>query len=478
MFEVLFGEDTSKKAVAKMCLIIALLAAVTFGPMAAVMGRPPIIRDSFAYNMTAQRLLKTHTFYYDLSDNVGKATPNAFTVPGYPLFLSGIYAFSHRTANTVQNALDAQQSIIIVQLFLMVCFAVVMALDGALLGNLRLGYVTGILTGLYLPFGMNAVVALSDVLALALMAVVIFFMISLYRSCSIASNSSRIVLAVLYGLFGGISLLVRPVIALWLIIPLAILLLKERADRRFALRLCVVACATIVVVLSPWVIRNAVSLHEFIPLTASSSRPLLDSVGGTTYTAGEKALMASAEAQGKDPEYVVATSRIKKLWNDDPAGYLKNKVKIAYIAVSSPVDLVNDIMVDLESSGEPSTGTWAEPGIAKVYPLGNTGLYRFLAGWTEVYHVLLLLLAVVGIILGRKRKIIWALVSIPVYYIIVHMIILFMARYFYPAQSALILLAAFGATGIYYRWSSRTEVATAGHAGKQQAKRAKKSKKR
>lgn len=441
----------------RMLMAIVLLAAIVYGASAALVGRPPVIRDAFQYNASAQRLLNTGVYEYNPDLTAGiEATngPSAFTMPGYTVFLAGIYLFFPHSGDVVANILTAQNAIIIIQLLLAVGTATVIAYAGHQLGGPTLGWTAGALAVAYVPFGMNATVTLTETLALALMSVVVLATVGLLRRGAASDPARSVRWALLLGIAGGTSILVRPTIALWLAAPLLAWLWTHRRSPSSRWRVPMIVAACVVVLMTPWVVRNAVSLGRFVPFTDSVSTPLLDSVGGANFTAAEEDLIARAEAEGRDPYQAVALQRLKTKWLVSPSGFLRWKAESAWIGVGNFTNLPLDILADLQMSGTPAPRTYADAGA--FLPVTSDAVYTRLFEGVTWYHRILLMLAGIGVVLGHRRAAVWLLASIPVYYAIVHTVILFMIRYFYPAMPALILLAAFGVAGTARLVAART----------------------
>lgn len=427
--------------------MLGLIALAVFAACVAAVGRPIVIRDSFAYNASALRLLNTGVYEYnpDLQASIETATPGAFTVPGYTLFLAAIHALRARTGDVVGAILTAQSSIIAVQLLLAAGLVMLICAAGWRIRGRGIGWTAGALAVSYLPFGLNASVALTETLAAFLMGVVLLATTALMQA-PLLTGRPAIMWAVVLGAAGGASMLVRPVAALWLLVPLAAVALVRHRDRAVAVRVVAAALVPMVLLMGAWVVRNALSLGSFVPLTTSASTPLLDSIGGATFTPAEDEIMKLAEQNGEDPIRAVAVARLRDKWRADPAAFIGWKSGELWNGVSKPAILPIDILVDLQSS-PPAPGTFADPG--GFLPIESDAFYNRLISLLVTYQRALLVLAAIGLFLGRRQPITWVLMTAPVYYAVVHTIILFQVRYFYPAVPSLILLAALGLFGMW-----------------------------
>lgn len=432
------------KRVRVMLLVVGIAALVVYVAAAAVIGRPPLIRDAFQYNVSAMRLLNTGVYEYNPDPTVDAETtqgPSAFTMPGYTLLLAGIYLFFPHTGEVVAAMQGAQLAIIAVQLALAVASAVTLAYTGYRLAGIGTGWAAGLMTVAYVPFGMNATVALTETLALALMSGLVLCMVCLFSDATKTSAGSPLRWAAGLGVFGGLSILVRPTIALWLALPLALYWWQHRRVAG-TWRVPAAAVLAIVLLMAPWVLRNAIALNRFVPLTDSASTPLLDSVGGSTFTPAEDEIIEQAEAEGRDPYLAVALERLGQRWRVSPGGFLAWKAQTAWRGVGTFTNLPMDIVIDITYSGWPSRYAPSETFLTA----GDEAFYDALFGAIGWYHRLLLALALLGVALNARKQLTWLLLSIPLYYALVHTAILFMVRYFYPAMPAILLLAALGVT--------------------------------
>jgi hypothetical protein len=383
-------------------------------------------------------------------------------MPGYTVFLSGIYWLLPHSGDVAANIRGAQVPIIIIQLVLAIAVAVLISYSGLRLGGRTLGWVSGGMAVGYIPFGFNATVSLTETLALLLMSGVVLCVVELFRKPTREHVSHDVAWMIAYGLLGGLSILVRPTIALWLVVPLVTWVFVRRREALKALRLAGLGALCLVLVVSPWIARNAVTLHAFIPLTASASTPLLDSVGGATFTPAEESLMAGAEAAGKDPIRAVALERLATQWMVSPSGFIIWKATVLWTGMTNVTNLPLDILTDLQVSGGDLPGTSVGAGFL---PITSVAFYEAVFTVLKWYHMAILGFAFAGLVLFWRRAVIWVLASVPVYYALVHTAILFMVRYFYPAMPALILLAAVGVIGAARLIGSRIGSATASASG-------------
>lgn len=446
--------DTQRSRVLRMLIVIGVAALIIYTGSAALVGKPPIIRDAFNYNASAMRLLNTGVFQYDhypATEVEVHSGGSAFTMPGYTLALAKVYLLlphSGATADEViANMLGAQPFIIAMQLAMAVAVAVLVAYAALRIKGLGAGWTAGVLAVAYLPFGFNATVPLTETVALFLMAVMVCAVAALLGSDQQLPRKHAYAWMAVFGLAAGYSILVRAVVGLWLIVPLVVWLASQRSRLPRAARPAALGAAVVLLVVTPWVARNAVSFGEFIPLTSSSSTVLLDSTGGAVFTPAEELLMEQAEATGDDPLRAVALQRLKTRWSVSPAGFLSWKLDTLWTGISNITNLPVDILIDFQYSGVPEEGTYVPS--ETFLPIQSDQTYVTLFQVLRGYHFVLLALALMGFAMNVRRPVAWVLASVPVYYALVHTALLFMVRYFYPAMVPIIVLAALGAAGTY-----------------------------
>lgn len=435
-----------------MLITVALAATVAYALSAAMVGRPPIIRDSFNYNTSAMRILNTGTYRYDVevpADVTSEVEPSAFTTPGYSLFLSKMYTLLPHGGTTpdkvIFELLNAQPWIIAGQLVLAVLTAVAIAYAGYRLGGLPVGWTAGLMAVGYIPFGYNATVALTETLALFLMAIMVVAVVALLAKKEPLSPRAEVAWMAVFGVAAGAHVITRGSVTLWLVVPFMAWVATNRGRMRRALVVAAVGLACVALVWGPWIARNYSVYGSFLPLTSSASTPLLDSVGGAVFSEEEEAIRVSAEKSGEDPNTAVAMFRLKTRWNASPAEFLSWKATTLWEGVSDAVNLPTDTLWDMQTTGDYAPNTVADSG--RFLPITSDAFYNAVFGIVRWYHLALMALALVGIALGWRRRAAWVLFSIPAYYALVHTAILFRTRYFYPATVAIILLAAYGAVG-------------------------------
>jgi len=234
--------------------------------------------DTVLYDQLATNWLKLGKFAMDIG---GQATPVDVRMPGYPAFLSIVYAVTWRTGER------AQLPVMLAQVVVDLAACVVIAALAALLVKIagRAEKVKGVfLKALWLaalcPFTANYVaVPLTEVWSVFFTAIA-FVLLVLVATMASGNPSPAIgkresttkdvwKLAVLGGVTVGIGTLFRPETPLLLVSTFLVLAfwMLGRADGKRWLLLCALSGVACLVPLVPWTIRNAVTLHEFQPLS-------------------------------------------------------------------------------------------------------------------------------------------------------------------------------------------------------------------
>ena len=232
--------------------------------------------DTVIYDQLAANWLKHAQYAMDVA---GQRVSVDIRMPGYPAFLAIVYAFAGQTGEA------ARRAVLLVQAFvdLSTCLLVgALAALLALLWNQKAVSGRAFLAGLWLaalcPFTANyAAVPLTEVWAIFLTALSLLFLVLVIANAAGVLSLGRWSLtgrkywlaAAFAGFTVGIGTLFRPEAPLLLIAAFLILaaVLLRRGDSKRFLRTVALMSFAAALPLIPWTIRNAVTLHEFQPLT-------------------------------------------------------------------------------------------------------------------------------------------------------------------------------------------------------------------
>lgn len=413
-----------------------VLAAIVFGAARSIYPKLPVIHDALEYNMTALRVLEDDTFARSHAPLGTRVRPDARFTPGYPVFLMAFYAVAQRSQGTTETIAEVAPRILDAQSLMSLLIVAFIAASGILLGGRRLGLLAGVLAAFYLPVGWSSSVMLSDGLGAVLAAAQL--VLALWITAFEARRSP-----LTFALFGSVSAaltLVRPAMFLWMVLPLAFIAWRHYETPRRLVRLAAWVILGFALLMLPWWVRNAVTLHEVILLSHGAGNPMLISSGGDVLSPEEAKVARAAVEAGKDGEAAAARYRMRRQFQASPTHFLISRLQLTggYIRVPwlTPWNPVEDAY--WEESFHPDA--WrVDLGPPPDGPLKAFALTDRL---TSSYQWFLLVVALGSLaFVGRSPRLLLVL-SVPVYTAFVHFMTLFLNRYFFAAMPAVIVLAA------------------------------------
>lgn len=236
--------------------------------------------DTIIYDQLATNWLKHGKYAMDIA---GQPVPVDIRMPGYPAFLALVYALTGHTEEA------AHRAVLFAQVFVDLATCVVIAALAALLasfwlekaGSLRTFRIALWLAALC-PFTANYVaVPLTEVWTVFFTALATLFLVIVFVLAAgvwlpfVEKRTDREywLTAALSGFVVGLGTLFRPETPLLLVIAfvaLTFVLLRQRQPKRLLLSLALMTLAA-AIPLVPWTIRNAITLHEFQPLTPKNT---------------------------------------------------------------------------------------------------------------------------------------------------------------------------------------------------------------
>lgn len=225
--------------------VIALIPKIVFIEF---VEQPTPQKDALLYLESAKNIWNHGTFGREAGE------PQAIIPVMYPLFLSpfvGLGGAAPVSALYVQAVLSA----------LTCCIAFSISRDIA--GTFS-GWISGLFCASYVPMMKFPGYFLTETLT------VFFAFIAMYaghRLLMSTNNKSKRIWAVATGIFFAISAMTRVVTFPLLLVPLVLVIFKERTNYRQMLSVVCLMVGSFVVVYSPWVIRNYVQLNDLIVLT-------------------------------------------------------------------------------------------------------------------------------------------------------------------------------------------------------------------
>ena len=238
-----------------------------------VLKYPASSGDIPLYDEIATNWLKHGIYGINLNDVL---TPVDVRMPGYPAFLALIYGLTGRTGEAAQFPLMLVQALVDL-LGCVVIGAIAFWLAKAASGvSDSHAFRAGVWIAALCPIPANySAVLLTEALATFASAISIYFLIRLGSSCSeIFRSVSRLKASwdktpaywsALFGVSVGAITYFRPESPVFLVCAWLALIWFFAKHGHFArgFKLASLSCIMFLVSLSPWAIRNAISLHEF-----------------------------------------------------------------------------------------------------------------------------------------------------------------------------------------------------------------------
>lgn len=291
-------------------LLLGAIALLAFGLRAGYLIRHlhefRLAGDALNYQMMSWQWVEDGVYGYALQRRSGE--PNAYVTPGYPLFLSAIYAVVRdpylqiTVARGLQMALGAATTIIA---FLAVRRTI---------GRSDVALLTAFLVAVYPPFVQSSWQILTEVLALFTM--VLYFWL---QASGLVTGSRWWNIAA--GLAFAAQLLVRPVLLPLAPLPFLYLLVKH-GWRRWpeALRAGLWTALGAIVLMLPWWIRNLVVLNQMVLTSTGSANPFL--AGTYPYLRGMLEDFSRAGLTSEDQGWF-ARRRLREGFSREPLLYLR-----------------------------------------------------------------------------------------------------------------------------------------------------------
>jgi 4-amino-4-deoxy-L-arabinose transferase-like glycosyltransferase len=370
---------------------------------------PPLHPDSFIYDAAARNILHRGTFAFP------GTKPTAFTVPGYSIFLSGVYAVFGDSNFTAAGIIQAILSVLIVYF--------IFRIYRAIFGNGTFACIAAALYALYVPASMANKYILTEVLFALLFVMFFFFFVMSFRKTGWRWS-------LLAGLFLGLGCLVRPVPFYFPVFTAMILFAirlfhgEERKNIKEIIRenlkryvpLYVAALLT----LCPWVVRNRLVLGKYILFATQSGHPFLK---GTYYNYGypyEEVFMSDVpELERNKIWWRLAKEHFREEMRKSPPGYTR----------------------------------WYLSKIPEMWkrPYLNDYTHWRIVKWSTVQHNLLVWLCWISIvsILLKSNSVMKLPVILLLYHTILHVIFLGFTRYFFTVTPMVVILSSYG---IYLVW--------------------------
>ncbi|MCC3375861.1 glycosyltransferase family 39 protein [Cohnella sp. REN36] len=203
-----------------------------------------VSHDTINYDIMVRQLLEQGVYAYK------DTKPNAQVTPGYPLLMAAVYkAVDYRHH-------DPYPAIRYLQVLMSLANICLIYLLGRKLGGQAVGWIAALAAAIYPPFVWTTGAILTETMAALLFTLYVFLQL-------IAFERRTKLSALLAGVAMGLTVLTRSEFLILIGASYAFLWLWKR-DFAGTLRLLAWTVLGTAIVLSPWVIRNAVSLHELV----------------------------------------------------------------------------------------------------------------------------------------------------------------------------------------------------------------------
>jgi 4-amino-4-deoxy-L-arabinose transferase-like glycosyltransferase len=389
------------------------------------------VRDAAEYNQYALNLIRHGVFSNDYSAPFYEGVTRT---PGYPAFLAVLHLFSMSSGLPVQIA---QFGLLAVMTWLVYAIASQVA-------DVRAARAGAVLCATYLPFLWFAARIGPEILASVLVTLAIFL---LFRAQE--RPSRRLWIAIGVTLAAGAY--VRPEIAgLGVAVSLGVFLAgRGRYLSRSRLLPAATVLAAMVLALVPWMVRNTVAAHTFVPLDAYLGADLIASADQYAGTFGYQT--TQAEWVRLEAQTNAITRRVQ---SPHPTASEQVAANRELTREAERIFRRAPLGTALKSLPRRVATLW---GTADQYPSGESwsGLAG-LVGWVQ-YGALLALVAAGAFLRRRTLAREWALwVAVP-YFTLLHLVSHVESRYSLTARPALMVYAGIAAAALLSRLSGTRE---------------------
>lgn len=383
--------------------------------------------DAFYYHWQANALVHG-AWYVDplrwLLD--GSQRPSAGHPPLFPTYLAlwsaigldGVTA--HRLASSVLGTATI----------------VVIALLARRIGGNAAGLIAAGIAALYPELWINDGMLLSETMAIFMTAVALTAAYAFWRRPTIRS-------AILVGLACGAASLSRTeLIAMFPLVVLPLAALVRGANWRARIRLAVAACLAGLVVVGPWVVFNLTRFEETTTMTTGTGSALSAASCDEVWYGKLIGYYANC-FQGPWPDPNLDESQRDLEPRRQAIQYTKDHIDRLPLVVAARVGRLWGVF----KPGQTTMLDWWIEGRGRAPSW--IGLFCYYALWP---------FAILGLVVMRRRKVpIFPLVAIAVIATFAAAITFGVTRYRAPAEVALVVAAAVGASVLWARWRAHRE---------------------
>lgn len=350
-----------------------------------------LVGDQTGYDKTVRQLIEKGIFGY--KNGSYSEQSNAFITPGYPLFLAAVY----QTFGYDDEGPFVQIQIIQTGFDLASCFLLWLIARNIIKNN-YLPLLAPLLFAVNPSFVMLSSYIFTESIYVFTSLLFVYFLVKYLKN-----PEKNYIYALLTGVSFGVSILIRPAVVPFLIIIIFSMTGLAFRNRKIFKTLSILILS-FGLTMSPWVIRNALTLHAFIPLAEQVGSPLL--IGSYPYEANPPIDETLSVEEMKQE----AISRIQTGFSKQPILYAK------WYTIGKITDMIKTPYVGYFSYG---------------------GMLGFKAGTiSKIYQFVIpfALLALLYIMIRniRKDKTIFFISSFGLFSLAIYLPFIGLTRYFVP----------------------------------------------
>jgi 4-amino-4-deoxy-L-arabinose transferase-like glycosyltransferase len=373
----------------------------------------PVHKDALLYCTMAKNIAKFGVFSSKTTDNIKEAiqNPSTYTMPGYSIFLAGIYCVFGADPFPLSE-------IRFIQVLLSLWLIVLGYLFGRFLHSDIAGLICALIVALY-PSNIfvTQLVLTEGLFAIFFVTTVFYFLKSLTR------NWDKYRLKLIEGAIASVSFTIAfsirptllpflPLIFLWLVYDYYI----NRPRIKRLLIFLVVIGGPLFLFWGGWTLRNAIQFKHFIPLTTSSNNPKLLGIDFK-----RKYTPKMFQISGSEYE-------VNKKWGEWASAAFKENMQKHRKAFLRHLRFKIIPFLAIPFGATPAQG-WERMSASVEY-----WFYR-------VHRLFLWLAAISFVILLPRRKEIWLVFLLCILFLLTHLVYLTNSRYGYPLFALLIIFS-------------------------------------
>jgi 4-amino-4-deoxy-L-arabinose transferase-like glycosyltransferase len=389
----------------QLILLIVLLALIGRLVLIFTVDPKPVVLDAESYDRAAKNILNHHTFAFSYPK------PTAYTVPGFPLFLSLIYSIFGESNFQAVRIIQA-----ILSSFMILIIALI---SSEIFDKKSVALLSAILSAIYIPFLVSTQIILTETIFILLFVLFFYYFL-------LGEKYEKIQYFVIAGLFLGLSCLVRPILFLFpaflFIMKFLYLCVTKARHENFFIQLKKIVLKYFIIyiltllTLSPWVIRNYKVFHTFILFSTSSGDPFFR---GTYYNSN----CPLEELHRKSESELM---RNERLWKTGKEKFRKELKKAPIRYSLWYFSKINRL--------------WALP----FMPFNVANVDWRVLKITLIQHTIFIILSLIGLLYlyVDRNPYLSLIISILFYYTFMHVPFIGLNRYFLPMIPVLLILAS------------------------------------